>query len=63
MGRECSMDWVAEKCIPGFGGKTGRIRLLGTHKHKWENIIKVDPKEIGVDDVDWINLAQNRDKW
>jgi hypothetical protein len=25
--------------------------------------IKIDPREIGWDDVDWVDLAQDRDKW
>jgi hypothetical protein len=27
------------------------------------NNIKMDPREIGWDVMDWINLAQNRDQW
>jgi len=29
----------------------------------WQNIIKEDLKEIGWEGVDWINMAQGRDKW
>jgi hypothetical protein len=29
----------------------------------WENSIATDPKETGWDDVNWINLALDRDKW
>jgi len=30
---------------------------------KWEDNIKVDLKEMGSEDVDWMHLAQDRDKW
>jgi uncharacterized protein YebE (UPF0316 family) len=29
----------------------------------WENNIKMDLREIGWGDVDWINLGQDRDRW
>jgi len=39
------------------------MKLLARYKHGLGNIVDVDPKGMGLDDVDWINLAQNRDKW
>jgi hypothetical protein len=30
---------------------------------KWVDNIKMDLREIGWDDMDWIDLAQNRDQW
>jgi hypothetical protein len=29
----------------------------------WEDNIKIDLREIGFGDVDWIHLAQDRDRW
>jgi len=63
MGRKCGMNGIEEKCLQGFGGETWRMKLLARNKHGLQNIVNVDPKEMGLDDVDWINLAQNRDKW
>ena len=63
MCREDGMNGVEEKCMQGFGGETWRMKLLARNKHGLQNIINVDPKELGLDDVDWINLAQNRDRW
>lgn len=60
--REYSMNGVEEKCMQSFGGETWRMKLLARNKHCLENIVNMDPKEMGLDDVDWINLAQNRDK-
>ncbi|KAJ4432095.1 hypothetical protein ANN_20709 [Periplaneta americana] len=36
---------------------------LGRPKRRWENNIKMDLREVGYDDRDWINLAQDRDQW
>jgi hypothetical protein len=32
-------------------------------RHRWEDIIKMDLREIGWEGVDWIHLAQDRDQW
>jgi hypothetical protein len=32
-------------------------------KHRWTDNIKADLVEIGWSNVDWIGLAQDRDKW
>jgi hypothetical protein len=44
------------------GRPEGR-RPLGSLKHRWEDNIKMDLREIWFGDVDWINLAQDRDRW
>jgi hypothetical protein len=38
-------------------------RPLGRPRRRWEDNIKMDIREIGFGDVDWINLAQDRDRW
>jgi hypothetical protein len=38
-------------------------RPLGRPRHKWVDNIKMDLWEIGLGGVDWIGLAQDRDKW
>jgi hypothetical protein len=38
-------------------------RPLGRPRRRWANNIKMDLREIGWDDTDWIDLAQNRDRW
>jgi hypothetical protein len=30
---------------------------------RWEDNIKMDLEEMGIGDVDWINLTQDRDRW
>jgi len=44
-------------------GKPEWKRPLGRHGHKWEDIIKIDIVEIGWENVNWINVAESRDKW
>jgi hypothetical protein len=43
--------------------KPDRKRILGRPKRKWEDNIKFDLRGIGWEVVDWIHLAQDRDKW
>jgi hypothetical protein len=31
--------------------------------HRWEDIIKMTLQEVGCRGVDWIDLAQDRDRW
>jgi hypothetical protein len=38
-------------------------RPLGTCRRRWQNNIKMDIKEMGGEGVNWIHLAQERDKW
>jgi hypothetical protein len=35
-------------------------RPLGRHMHRWEDNIKMDLQEVGCQDMDWIELAQDR---
>ena len=46
----------------GVGGTVEGKRSLGRPRHRYNNI-KIELKEMGLDGVDWINLAQDRDKW
>jgi hypothetical protein len=43
-------------------GKSEGKRPLGRPRRKWFNNIKLDLAEIGLNVVDWIGLAQDRDK-
>jgi hypothetical protein len=44
-----------------FVGKPEGKRLLGRIKRRWVVNIKIDLREVGYDDVDWIGLAYDRD--
>jgi hypothetical protein len=39
-------------------------RPLGRPRRRWEDNVKIDLHEVGWwGDIDWIDLAQNRDRW
>jgi hypothetical protein len=38
-------------------------RPLGRPRRRWEDEIRMDLREIGWGSVDWIQLAQDRDRW
>jgi hypothetical protein len=44
-------------------GKPARRRPLGRPRCRWGNTIKMDLTEIGWHDMNWIDLAQDRDQW
>ncbi|KAJ4440878.1 hypothetical protein ANN_10725 [Periplaneta americana] len=44
-------------------GRPEGKRPLGRRRRRWEDNIKMDLREVGYDNRDWINLAQNRDRW
>ena len=37
-------------------------RTLGRPRHRWEDNIKMDLKEVRCEDMDWIEVAQDRDR-
>jgi hypothetical protein len=41
----------------------GKPEGLGRLRHRWEDEIKMDLRETGWGSVQWIHLAQNRDRW
>jgi hypothetical protein len=44
-------------------GKPEGKRPLGRPRRRWEDNIKADLQEVGCGDMDWIGLAQDRDRW
>jgi hypothetical protein len=44
-------------------GKPEGKRPLGRPRRRWEDWIRMDLREIGLGSVDWIRLAQDRDRW
>jgi hypothetical protein len=47
----------------GRRGKPEERRPLGRPRRRWLDNIRMDLVEVGWGDVDWIGLAQDRDKW
>jgi hypothetical protein len=52
--------WNAYKIL--VGKPEGKIPL-GRPRRRWVDNIKMDLRESGRDGMDWIDLAQDRDRW
>ena len=46
-----------------FVGKPERRRLLGRPRRRWVDNIRMVLQEVGCGYMDWIGLAQDRDRW
>jgi hypothetical protein len=44
-------------------GKPDVKRPLRRPRHRWDDNIRMNVREIGWEGVDWIHLAQGRDQW
>ena len=44
-------------------GKPEGKSPLGRPRHRWEDNIEVDLQEVGCGGMDWIELAEDRDRW
>ena len=44
-------------------GKSEGKRLPGRPRHSWEDNIEIDIQEVEYGGMDWIELAQDRDRW
>ena len=44
-------------------GKPEGTRPLGRPRRRWEDDIRMDLQEVGCGYMDWIGLAQHRDRW
>jgi hypothetical protein len=63
VGRACGTHGRGEKRVQGFGGKPEVKRPLERSRSRWEDGIKMNLIEIGWGCVEWIHLAQDRDRW
>jgi hypothetical protein len=65
------MRWAGHVAYMGEGRGVYRVligrpkgkRPLGRPRCRWEDNIKLDLREIGVDGANWIGLAQDRVQW
>ena len=46
-----------------FVGKPEGKRSIGRLRRRWEDNIKIGLQEVGFGGMDWIELAQDRDRW
>jgi hypothetical protein len=54
-GRDMWHAWGRGDVFTGF--------CLGRTRRRWEDNIKMDLREIGIDEANWIQLAQDRVQW
>jgi hypothetical protein len=61
------MRWAGHVARMGEGRNVYRVlvgkRPLERPRRRWEDGIKMDLREIGWAGVEWIHLAQGRDRW
>jgi hypothetical protein len=62
MGGGCSTDREGGGVYRVLVGKPEGKRPLGRPRHRQDNIT-MDLQEVGYGVVDWIELAQDRDRW
>ena len=63
MGGACSTYGKRRGANRVLVGKPEGRRPLGRLRRRWEDNIKMDLQEVGYGDMDWIELAQDRDRW
>jgi hypothetical protein len=47
----------------GLVGKPEGNRPFGRPRRRWEDNIKIDLQDAGLGDMDWIQLAQDKNRW
>jgi hypothetical protein len=63
MGRACSTNGEKRNAHRILVGKPEGKTPLGRTRRRWVDNIKVDLMETGWDAMDWIDLAQDRNRW
>ena len=63
MGGACSAYGGRRDVYRVLVGKPEGKRALGKHKRRWEDKINLDLQEVGCGGTDWIELAQDGDRW
>jgi len=44
-------------------GRPEGKKPLGRPRRRWEDNIKMDLQEVGCGSMDWVELAEDRDRW
>jgi hypothetical protein len=57
-----NLDFIDRNVYRLLAGKPEGKRPLGRPRHRWVDNIRMDLGEVGWGDVDWIGLAQDRNR-
>jgi hypothetical protein len=63
MGGACSTDGAKRNAYRFLVGKPEEKRPLRRPRRRWVDNIRMDLGEVGWGDVDWISVAQDRNRW
>ena len=63
MGETCSTYGGEKRCIQNFGGGSEGKRPLERPRRRRDGNIKMYLQEVGCGGLDWIRVAQDRDRW
>jgi hypothetical protein len=63
MGGACSTSGERRNAYRIMVGRPVRRRPLGRPRHRCVANTKWDPRDIGWDDMNWIDVAEDRDQW
>jgi len=66
MNGACCVYGGEKRHIQGFGGQKWGKEItweFGRPRYRWEDNINIDLQEVRSGGMDWIELAQDRDRW
>ena len=63
MGGACGAYGEGKSCAQCLVGKPEGKRPLGRPRHRWEDNVKMDLLEVGGGGGDWMELAQDKERW
>jgi hypothetical protein len=52
-----------EACSEFWWGNLRERDQWGRPRHRWEDNMKMDLQEVGCGGIDWIEMAQDRERW
>jgi hypothetical protein len=62
MDRVCSTNGAKKGAYRILVGRPEGMKPLGKPRRRWVDNIKIDLREVGCGDMDWMDLAQDRDQ-
>jgi hypothetical protein len=60
---KCGTRGGGERCLESFCWEGRREDTTERPRRRWEDNIKMDFREIGIDGANWIRLAQDTVQW